>query len=152
VVTGRCIEIEEMALTFDPSIHTLELIMSILSISLFFAIGAFSSVKFFKENEPSGELAGKPQGRDPFQMSIFHATFIMFAFLTSMTSIFSTFFGIITVLTGTVMFGAVYYVLLGLIRRNFRLDKVTLIFLISTTGLKLLLSVVALIITSIQSL
>ena len=102
------------------------LILSIFCVLLFFAIGASSIFAFIKERESSGELAGKPEGRDKLQMVIFHIGAGLIFFWSGIANGFISVFAVVSVFTtisSFVMLCAVYYVFYGLIRRNFKLKK-----------------------------
>ena len=122
--------------SFDPNIFTLTktedyigLVICIISVILFFALGAFSIMKFLKEEETTGELAGKPQGRDKLQSILFHtgAGLIGFWYLCLSASLDELgligIIGIFSFIPSIVVYGALYYVFYGLLRRNFRLTK-----------------------------
>ena len=131
------------------------LVMSIVCIVVYLAVAGFGIYKFFAEKESSGELAGKPVGRDKFQYIIFHMAFgLIGLWIGSLQSLIG---GTLSVLTNQVFyivlyisemgfFGAAYYVLFGLLRRNFRMNKKELFLFIGIVlvdfviGITLLLS------------
>ena len=108
------------------------LVMSVICIVVYLAVAGFGIYKFLAEKESSGELAGKPVGRDKFQYIIFHMAFgLIGLWIGSLQSLIG---GTLSVLTNQVFyivlyisemgfFGAAYYVLFGLLRRNFRMNK-----------------------------
>lgn len=102
------------------------LILSIVSLILFFAFGGFSIFAFLKEKETSGELAGKPEGRDKWQMIMFHSAAGLIAFWQVLANgLVSTiiYLNIIATVSTFIMFVIFYYLFYGLIRRNFKLKK-----------------------------
>ena len=101
-------------------------VLSIVNVILFFSLGASSIFAFINEKESSGELAGKPEGRDKMQMIIFHAGAGLIFFWSGIANGFISVFAIVNVFTtisSFVMLCALYYVFYGLIRRNFKLKK-----------------------------
>ena len=110
----------------------LGLIISILCLVIFVALGVLGIYVFLKEKESSGELAGKPVGRDKWQEIIFHTGAGMAGlWICSLQSIAGGFtsligskvFSFILLISEVGFYGAAYYVLYGLLRRNFRLTK-----------------------------
>ena len=110
----------------------LGLIISILCLVIFVALGGLGIYVFLKEKESSGELAGKPIGRDKWQEIIFHTGAGMAGlWICSLQSIAGGFtsligskvFSFILLISEVGFYGAAYYVLYGLLRRNFRLTK-----------------------------
>ena len=110
----------------------LGLIISILCLVIYLAIAGLGIFVFLKEKESSGELAGKPVGRDKWQEIIFHTgagmAGLWICSLQSLTggftSIFSSkVFSFILLISEVGFYAAAYYVLYGLLRRNFRLSK-----------------------------
>ena len=99
-------------------------VLSFVSLAIFLAAAGFSIYKFLEEKESSGELAGKPEGRDKLQMIIFHVGAGTIAFWNGMANGLISNLLLINVLTTVssfIMFCALYYVFYGLIRRNFKL-------------------------------
>ena len=110
----------------------LGLIISILCLVIFVALGGLGIYVFLKEKESSGELSGKPIGRDKWQEIIFHTGAGMAGlWICSLQSIAGGFtsligskvFSFILLISEVGFYGAAYYVLYGLLRRNFRLTK-----------------------------
>ena len=102
------------------------LVLTIVSTVIFFAVGGFAIYRFFKEKESSGELAGKPEGRDKFQMIIYHTGAGLIGFWYGIANGFISSLLLVNVLTTVssfIMFCALYYVFYGVIRRNFKLKK-----------------------------
>lgn len=133
---------------------TFGLVMSIVSVVVYFAVAGFGIYKFLSEKESSGELAGKPVGRDTFQYIIFHMAFgLIGLWIGSLQSLLG---GTLTALTNQVFavvlfisemgfFGAAYYVLFGLLRRNFKMNKKELILFISIVGVDFIIGLTLLI-------
>ena len=99
-------------------------VMSFVCLVIFLAAAGFSIYTFLEEKESSGELAGKPEGRDKLQMIIFHVGAGTLAFWNGIANgLISNLLliNILTTVSSFVMFCALYYVFYGLIRRNFRL-------------------------------
>lgn len=102
------------------------LVLSIICIICFFAFGGFCIYKFLKEKESSGELAGKPEGRDKLQMIIYHVGAGLIGFWYGIANgLFSSLLvvNVLTTVSSFVMFCALYYVFYSVLRRNFRLHK-----------------------------
>ena len=113
----------ELVLTQDD---IFSLVLSIVCVILFFAVGGFAIYRFFKEKESSGELAGKPEGRDKFQMIIYHTGAGLLGFWYGIANgLISNLLlvNVLTTISSFVMFCALYYVFYGVIRRNFKLKK-----------------------------
>ena len=133
---------------------TAGLVLVIVSLVLFFALGAYSIYKFLKEDETSGEFAGKPQGRDALQTIIFHIgagivglwELSMSAALNDMILI--QIVGIFSFIPSIIIFGALYYVFYSLERRNFRLTKKDLIILLPIFITDVILGVASIIVNS----
>ena len=125
--------------------QTLSLILSIVSLVLYFAVGVVAILFFIKEKESSGEYCGRAPGRDKFQIIIFHIGFGLIGLWVSVAQSSVAMLNPVLValtISETVFFGAIYYVFLGLLRRNFRLNIKELIILISSSGINLILSIV----------
>lgn len=108
-------------------------VMSFVCLVIFLSAAGFSIYMFLKEKESSGELAGKPEGRDKLQMIIFHVGAGTIAWWYGMANGLISNLLIINVLTtisSFIMFCALYYVFYGLIRRNFRLKGKDFAFLV----------------------
>ena len=132
--------------TINPAMFTISeasfneifgVVMSILSLVLFFLISAYSVYKFFKEEESSGEYCGRAFGRDKLQYIIFHIGFgIIGLWVIMLQSSFSSiliyeFISTIVLLISEVIFlAALYYVFLGILRRNFRINLKGLLIII----------------------
>lgn len=133
---------------------TFGLVMSIVCVVVYLAVAGFGIYKFLSEKESSGELAGKPVGRDIFQYIIFHMAFgLIGLWIGSLQSLLG---GTLTALTNQVFavvlfisemgfFGAAYYVLFGLLRRNFKMNKKELILFISIVGVDFIIGLTLLI-------
>ena len=101
-------------------------VLSIASIIIFFVAGGLAIYSFFKEKESSGELAGKPEGRDKLQMIIYHTGAGLIAFWYGIANgLISSLLlvNVLTTVSSFIMFCALYYVFYGVIRRNFKLKK-----------------------------
>lgn len=129
-------------LVFDGPV-AFGLAMSIVCVVIFFAVAGFGIYKFLTEKESSGELAGKPVGRDTFQYIIFHMAFGLIGLWigslqsllgSSLTVLTNQVFAVVLFISEMGFFGAAYYVLFGLLRRNFRMNKKELILFISIVG------------------
>ena len=137
------------------------LIITIIAQILYILVGVFAINRFFKEDESSGELAGKPVGRDRFQMIIFYSGAGLIGFwvgtLISLSGVgisaigltfLSQFATYVSYLSSFVFYGALFYVFLGLIRRNFRLKKQEIIPLFSIIGGNLVLGLILVAVTN----
>ena len=130
------------------------LVILIISLLLFFALGAYSLFKFFKEEETTGELAGKPQGRGKLQEIIFHtgAGVLGFWYLVLSASLSGLglidIIGVFSFIPSIVVYGALYYVFYGLLRRNFRLKKKDLALLLPIFIANVLFGVARIVVTN----
>ena len=122
------------------------LVLSVVSLLIFMGVAALGIYKFLKEDETSGEYAGKPIGRGPMQYVIFHVGFgligLWSGLLSSVTNgllISGSVINIISLFTSIGMTGAVYYVFYGLLRRNFRLTKKDIPLLFGSVGVNFLI-------------
>lgn len=122
------------------------LVLSVLSLLIFIGVAALGIYQFLKEDETSGEYAGKPVGRGPMQYVIFHVGFgligLWAGLLSSVTNglfISGSVINIISLFTSIGMAGAVYYVFYGLLRRNFRLTKKDIPLLFGSIGVNFLI-------------
>ena len=101
-----------------------------VSMSIFFIIAALGVFAMIFEKDPSGEFAGKPESPRPYQYIIFHigafaVGFVVVALLAAS--------GLIAFLVLEVFVAALYYVFLGVMRRNFKINLANLIPLVSIT-------------------
>lgn len=125
------------------------LIIMIISVLSFTAVGTLGIIYFLKEKESSGELAGKPIGRDKFQNIIFHVGAFLVAswYMTLSSSMLSlsslTGLSLISFIPAVVTCAALYYVFYSLLRRNFRLHGKDLAILLPVFGGAFLLAVIA---------
>ena len=109
----------------------LTLTLTIVSLVLFVSIGGLCIYYFLNEKESSGELAGKPAPRDKFQIAIFHTGFALIGIWTAniqsaiygASLIFADVLAVVMILSSVATFIAAYYVLYGLLRRNFKMNK-----------------------------
>ena len=130
------------------------LVIVVISLAIFFAFGAYSLLKFFKEEETTGELAGKPQGRGKIQDIIFHtgAAILGFWYLVLSASLdglgLIDIVGIFSFIPSVVVYGALYYVFYGLLRRNFRLKKKDLALLLPIFIANVLFGVARIVVTN----
>lgn len=130
----------------------LSLIISIVCFVGFYAFGGFSLYYFFKEEESSGEFAGKPFGRDNFQRIIFYIGAGLISLWALIGESLPILIGastdmlksmkIVTIVASVGFVGAIYYVFLGLLRRNFRLGKVEMIVMASTLLTNVTMSII----------
>ena len=113
--------------------------LSFISLAIFLFLGGLGIYSFLKEKESSGELAGKPVGRDKWQEIIFHTGAGMVGLwicsLQSITGLVSTLvvnkvFSYILLISEVGFYAAAYYVLYGLLRRNFKLTKKDLLIML----------------------
>lgn len=86
----------------------------------FILLAALGIVAFIIEKDPSSEWAGKPDSDKPYQEILFHAGFGTIGLMIG-TIMSGSIFGTIMSLLFYVIFGASYYTLYGLLRRNFKL-------------------------------
>lgn len=121
-------------------IYIFDLVLTIISNVAFFAVGGLSIFAFLKEKESSGEFAGKPIGRGPYQNIVFHlAAGLIGLWGGAATGIAGTILlTAISNISGFITFGALYYVFLGLLNRNFRLKIKDLIIMLSVDGVYLI--------------
>lgn len=130
------------------------LVLAIISVLIYFLFGAYSIYKFFTGGESSGELAGKPQGRDNLQMIIFHIGAGLFGlwdlvFSGSLNDIeFMPLLGVFSFIPSVIIYGALYYVFYGIERRNFRLIKKDLYILLPFFLTNVALAVTSMIVRS----
>lgn len=124
----------------------LSLVLTIVGLVGFLAMGALGIYRFIKEPESSGELCGKPQGRGIMQIIIFH---IGFGFIglwsnsfSSLTSSLLLGTAIIMIFAQGTIYSAIYFVFTGLIRRNFKLNLKEVIILISSAITNISLGIV----------
>ena len=110
------------------------LVFTILAILVFAFVTFVSIVYFLKEDETSGEFAGKPDGRDKLQYIIFNVGVVVIglwylmlsSLLLSVSSITSlegsiSSLALFTYIPAVITFGALYYVFHSLLRRNFKM-------------------------------
>ena len=130
------------------------LVLAIIAIVIFFVLGALSIVAFFKEKESSGELAGKPEGRDKLQMIIYHSGAGLIGFWYGIANGFISsyiFVNALTTVSSFIMFCALYYVFYGLIRRNFKLKKKDFAILLPIASIYVISAVVYGVLQSVSS-
>ena len=122
------------------------LALSIVCTLLYVLMGVLGFLYFLKENESSGEFAGKAPGRDYFQIIIFHIGFGLIGLWSTLTNTLSgsiqTLVGIISVISESIIFGAIYYVFLGLLRRNFKINKKEIIIMAGSVSINMILGLV----------
>ena len=137
-----------------PALDIIALVLGIIGVIGFFVIGGFCIYKFFKEEESSGELAGKPQGRDQLQSIIFHvgasiAGLWALCISAAFNDIaFSPILGLFSFIPTVIIYGALYYVFYSLERRNFRLTKKDLTLLLPIFITNVLLGIASVIVTT----
>ena len=124
-------------------------VLSFVCLAAFFGAGVLGLLYFLKEDESSGELAGKAPGRDKFQIILFHTGFGIISlwecFGIGVTNVAISFGLSLPLMASSIVFtGAMYYVFLGLLRRNFRPDKKEVIIMASVLGVNTLLGLSAL--------
>ena len=143
--------VEQLSTAEYTSQEVIGLIISFVSIALFFLMAAFGVYKFLKEKESSGEQAGKPIGRDRFQEIIFHMGFgiigLWIGSLQSLTGVLTSslvsnsIFSFVLLISEMGFYSAAYYVFYGLLRRNFRLNKRELFLLLGVITVNLIIGV-----------
>ena len=120
---------------------------------IYFVIGGLSIYLFIKEKESSGELAGKHLGRDKTQMFIFHLAIGLGAFWSgTLRGIVNSalFFVVILIsISNLIIFAALYYVLFGVVKKNFKLNKKELITYLSVVAVDIISSIVSSILTGV---
>ena len=139
------------------STMTVSLVLAIVFLVLFVSIAASCVFMFFNEKESSGELAGKPAGRDMLQSIMFHTGFGIAALWLGLTyslvsSLFYNIINYISMISTFIVFGAFYYVFTGLIRRNFKLNKKQLLLYFSVLGIYVVSAVLNIVISSIANM
>ena len=100
-----------------------KLIILIISTVIFVVLGVLGLLAMIYEKDPSGEYAGKPETDNNHQFIIFHVG----AFFIGFTIASYLYFSIIAVMILEVLFVAIYFVFLGVLRRNFRINLKNLI-------------------------
>ena len=124
------------------------IVLSIIGLVGFIGMGLLGVYYFLNEEESSGELCGKPQGRGAMQIIIFHIGFgIICLWSTALSAITATSgiwatVGIISVISQTTICGAIYFVFTGLIRRNFKLNLKEFFILISSVTINMTFGIV----------
>ncbi len=128
IISGKPVE-----LVIGGNSDIFSLVLAIVSLVIFLAVGAGAVLAFLKEKESSGELAGKPEGRGKLQMIIFHVGAGTIGFWSGIANGFISSYLLVSVLTtisSFIMFSALYYVFYGVIRRNFKLKGKDLVILL----------------------
>ena len=120
--------------------------LSIVCTLVFIAAGILGFLYFLKEDESSGEYAGKAPGRDIFQIIIFHIGFGLIGLWTGVTNsiggVIQTLIGVVAVISQTIIFGAIYFVFIGLLRRNFKINKKELLIMIFSCATNFMLGII----------
>ena len=120
--------------------------LSIVCTLVFIAAGILGFLYFLKEDESSGEYAGKAPGRDKFQIIIFHIGFGLIGLWTGVTNsiggVIQTLIGVVAVISQTIIFGAIYFVFIGLLRRNFKINKKELLIMIFSCATNFMLGII----------
>ena len=132
IITGQPLEL------VITEAEIFSLVLSIVALVIFLAFGAFCIYRFLTEKESSGELAGKPEGRDKLQMIIYHAGAGVIAWWFGIANgLISSLLlvNILTTVSSFIMLCALYYVFYGVIRRNFKLKKKDFAILIPVASL-----------------
>lgn len=120
-------------------------VLTIVCLSLYFVIGGLCIYRFVKEKESSGEIAGKPVGRDKLQMIIFHSVFGLGALWGGAVGGSLSSIGLLTIfssITSVIMFAAFYYLMLGIVKKSFKLTKKDLVVYIPIVSFQLISSIV----------
>ena len=118
-------------LDYQNVIMTLQLIF----LGLFTAYTVFD---FFYFKEPSGEYAGKPEGHSFAQMFLFHASFGIFAITGGLLAS-----EVVTALLMFVFMFTIYYLVMSLIKRSFRIRLIDLYLVLGNVSLYVLSILVA---------
>lgn len=104
-------------------ITTAQTVVMSISMAIFGALAILGAVAMIFEKDPSGEFAGKPEAPRPYQDIIFHvgalAIGLVIPVLLSQT--------LVAILVLDAFAIALYYVFLGIMRRNFKIDLKNLI-------------------------
>ena len=108
------------------------------SLTIFAALAILGIVAMIIEKDPSGEFAGKPETDNPYQFIIFH--FGAFAIGLAVSSFFYS--SIIAVMVIEVIVAVLYFVFLGVLRRNFKPNLKNLIPLISVSAFNIIFALV----------
>ena len=112
-------------------------VLTIICVVLFLAFVAFSIYLFINEKETSGEFNDKPSGRGGYQTALFHVGFTLICFMNiAIRGIL-----VLSVLT-LIVSSAIYYVFLGVLRHNFKLDKNNLIIFLSSITFNLIMVII----------
>ncbi|MBR0294908.1 MAG: hypothetical protein IJQ67_03245 [Bacilli bacterium] len=151
---GENLWAKDLTHSFSPETDVFGLIMMIINNLIFIGMGVLGIIYFLKEKEASAEYAGKAPGRDNFQIIIFHVAFGIIGLSLYFTSVVSSAIGVFGVVTAvislvssSIFLAAINYVFLGLLRRNFRLNKKETLILISINVLNLIINIVSFVIT-----
>lgn len=110
----------------------------ITSLAIFAFLATLGVLAMILEKDPSGEYAGKPETDNPYQFIIFHVGAFVIGFAIA-TILYSS---IVTVMIIEVIIAALYFVFLGVLRRNFKLDLKNLIPLISVSTFNIVFALV----------
>ena len=100
-----------------------------ISLSIFVILAALGVFAMIFEKDPSGEFAGKPESPRPYQEIIFHIGAFSIGYIAA-ALVFQSIIGFFVL---EVFIAALYYVFLGIMRRNFKINLKNLIPYISIT-------------------
>ena len=116
----------DMSSDFFSRRETILLVLDFVYLGLFIVIGIICLLVFIKEKESSGELAGKPMGRDYAQKIIFEAFFIVLAFTLGATNITPSSFLALTIVLHIAIITflcAGHYIFNSILNHRFTLNK-----------------------------
>ena len=136
--------------SIDSKIEQVELIVFIISVASFIAIGVIGLISFLYEKDPSSEWANKPGSDKPYQEMIYHmgsgamATLIAMGLITSSDNI------VIWLVLFYFLFSATYYTVYGLLNRNFKLKLREVLTLVGVTLGSLIIAIIYLLIYTNQ--
>lgn len=108
--------------TFDDATKAQLTIVGI-SLGIYLMIAAAGVIFMFFEKDPSGEYAGKPETTKPYQDIIFHIGAFSIGFYVA-TNLYGS---LVIALVMEGIIAILYYVFLGIIRRNFKINLKNLI-------------------------
>ena len=123
--------------------ETEALLTTVSSFVVFFLVALIGLITFFFEKDPSGEYAGKPETNNIYQDLFYHAsvgslgTLIFYQYLKYWNDGTG-----VTLVLFFALFAAVYYVVYGLLRRNFKLKGHQIGTLLANTALVIIMGII----------
>ena len=146
LITTNGSAIANIDLSNLDSSQILSIVLSSICTLGYIVAGIVGLLYFLKEPESSGEYSGKPVGRDKYQIIIFHIGFgiigLWVGAANSVGGVLLTFVGIVSLISQFIFFGAMYFVFMGLLRRNFRLNLKELLIMLGSLTINLILGLV----------